>query len=446
MNEDDLAWQAGNYKGLAPRKVGLLLEREHLDLVIRAAVERGEWFCAERAVRELCESGEFARALAVMEPFVMTGWAGAVWAKAGVLLRAGRTREARELVLADEDRAASPAVCRDFAELLAIAGRVDEAIELLVPHVGDPTARTALVHITEGTDHDEQVLALLSPDTDVLRARVLERSGRNDEALRVLGAAAVSDPTTASLTVYAEALARHGRLAELRELAERHPHDFLDVYAGALWDRGRAAEAETVMREVIVLDGWVGYRSWLSTALLHREGRLDDAIAVAEPGFSWYDCSNLLAPLVHLLLDKPEELLRLLDHPLTVPHGGHEEFQHWWRAHALADLGRIEEALAVAETDPNPWTDPGIIRAGLLSAAGDLTAAATELRGLGTLMAREELFEVLVRQGQAAEGIAVHPTVAEQRAAQKSADERQDSEAGTEDLRREGGYAAEPPF
>ncbi|MDQ0847602.1 hypothetical protein [Streptomyces sp. V1I6] len=138
----------------------------------------------------------------------------------------------------------------------------------------------------------------------------------------------------------------------MRELATgQHAHTVLHLFTIALRDRGRVQEAETVMREAIAVDDWVGYRAWLSSALL-QDGRLDDAITVAEPTFSWYYCSNLLAPLVYPLLDQPEELLYLLDHPLTVPHHGHEEFQHLWRAFALAGLGRAEEAITVVEAHP----------------------------------------------------------------------------------------------
>ncbi|MFE1478731.1 hypothetical protein ACFW6N_33365 [Streptomyces cyaneofuscatus] len=142
MNSDDLAWQADNYGGLPPRKVDLLLEHGHLDLVIRAAEERGEWFCAERAAQELCRSHEFGRALKMTEPFVATGWPTALWAKAGILLRAGRTDEALDLVRPDKEGRTSQTVCRHFAELLTRAGRVDEAIDLLVPHIGEPWIRT----------------------------------------------------------------------------------------------------------------------------------------------------------------------------------------------------------------------------------------------------------------------------------------------------------------
>lgn len=57
VNVDDLEWQTRRYSGLSPRGVSLLLEHGHLDLVIQAAADRGEWFCAEGAVEELCRAG-----------------------------------------------------------------------------------------------------------------------------------------------------------------------------------------------------------------------------------------------------------------------------------------------------------------------------------------------------------------------------------------------------
>ncbi len=439
-------------------KVTRLLEDGHLDLVIRAARERGEWFCAERAVQELCRSGEFGPALEVMEPFVATGWRAALWVKAEILLRAGRVDEALDLVRPDEEGRDAQAVCRNVAELLARAGCVDEAINLLEPHLGESWIRAVLVEITHGKGRDERVLELIAPHAEAarraraegrwdhspseaqeLQAQVLERAGRADEAIRILGedVAGRRFLSENTLTAYAELLARHGRLDTLRTLATgQDARTLLHIYAGALRDHGRTQEAETVMREAIAADDWVGHRAWLSSALL-RDGRLDDAITVAEPGFSWYDCSNLLAPLVHPLHDRPAELLHLLDHPLTVPHHGHEEFRHEWRAFALAQLGRVEEAIAVVEAHPDPWTNPRIVSAGLLSTAGHLAEAAAELRALGTVEARQALFDILVRQGRAAEAITIHPTVAEQRAAE----EETDSAPLGED-----GYSVEPPF
>lgn len=457
VNVDDLEWQTRRYSGLSPRGVSLLLEHGHLDLVIQAAADRGEWFCAEGAVEELCRAGEFERALDVMEPFAVIGWRAALWAKTSILFRAGRTEEALDLVRQDEADPSSAVGCRHFAELLAKEGRVDEAIDMLIPHLDDGYwILSVLVEMTEGHDRDERVLELIAPHADSarqsrgddrwkhpysgaqeLQAQVLERAGRADEAIRILGQDIAGRCLLAqdTLTGYAQMLARHGRLDELRELATgQNAHTVLDVYAGALRAHGRAEEAETVMRTAIATDDWVGYRAWLSSALL-ADGRLDDAIAVAEPGFSWYDCSNLLAPLVYPLFDRPEELLHLLEHPSVVPHHGHEEFQQYWRAFALAGLGRVDEAIALAEADPRPWTDRHIVKAHLLNAAGRLDEAAAELRALGTIEARKELFEILVLQGHAAEAIALHPTVAEQRAAEpKSAP------------LAENGYSLEPPF
>ncbi|MEV7729133.1 hypothetical protein AB0P15_31045 [Streptomyces sp. NPDC087917] len=458
MHMDDLVWQARNFGGLAPRTVNLLLEHGHLELVIQAAVERGEWFCADGAVKELCRTGKFERALTIIEPFAVTGWPTALWAKADILLAAGRSQEALDLACPAPAGGTSKHEVHDFARLLAKAGRVEEAVELLVPYIDGWWTLSVLVEITEGLDRDEQVLELIAPHADSarhaqgaqrwnhsfpnaqeLQAKVLERAGRPDEAIRILGQdiAAHRYLNQNTLTAYAELLARHRRLEDLRELATgQNAHTVLGVYADALRERGRGDEAGTVMREAIAADDWVGYRAWLSATLL-QDGRLDDAIAVAEPGFGWSDCSNLLAPLAHSLLRHPEKLLYLLEHPSVVPHHDHEEFQHWWRSLALADVGQVDEAIAFAEAHPGPWSDPRIVMANLLSAAGHLDAAAAELRDLGTIEARKELCEVLIRQGLAAAAIAIHPTAAEQQAAQLN------PEPASLD---KNGYSLEPPF
>lgn len=165
------------------------------------------------------------------EPFVATGWPTALWAKADILLRAGRPQEALNLVRPDEAGPASKAECHDFAELLVRAGRVDEAIDLLVPHIDGWWTLSVLVEITADQERDEQVLELISPHADSarqtrgesrwnhpfsnaqeLQAQVLERTGRADEAIGILGQDIAADHylTQKTLTAYAGLLARHG--------------------------------------------------------------------------------------------------------------------------------------------------------------------------------------------------------------------------------------------
>jgi hypothetical protein len=73
------------------------------------------------------------------------------------------------LVRPNEAGRASKAECRDFAELLAKAGRVDEAIDLLAPHLDGSWILSVLVEISEGRDRDERVLELIAPHADSAR-------------------------------------------------------------------------------------------------------------------------------------------------------------------------------------------------------------------------------------------------------------------------------------
>ncbi|MFD9476599.1 hypothetical protein [Streptomyces nojiriensis] len=114
------------------------------------------------------------------------------------------------------------------------------------------------------------------------------------------------------------------------------------VVKGAVEALCRAGEFGRALKvvEPLVATGWpTALWARAPTSRSGRDGRLDDTIAVAEPG---YDCSNLPAPLVYALLDRPGELLYLVEHPSVVPHHDHEELQHWWRA--LAPRSRCRAA------------------------------------------------------------------------------------------------------
>ncbi|MFJ3088276.1 hypothetical protein [Streptomyces sp. NPDC086838] len=175
-----------------------------------------------------------------MEPFVAAGWRPALYAKAEILLRAGRgTEEALDLVRTGDPGGASGTEIRALAEVLGKAGRIDEAIELLVPHLDKSWLVSVLVDITDGQGRDERVLELIAPFADQarqargeehrdhdfseaqeLQARVLERADRADEAIQLLGQDIAGRRSLAhnTLIAYAELLARHGRFEVLREL------------------------------------------------------------------------------------------------------------------------------------------------------------------------------------------------------------------------------------
>ncbi len=247
---------------------------------------------------------------------------------------------------------------------------------------------------------------LIDEEALVLQARMLERMDRVDEAIRVLGAdiAVKRYGTQNTPTAYAELLSRHGQLDDLRKLASgEHAHTVLDVFADALRDRGRTAEAETVMRDAIAADDWVGYRAWLSLepAAGRPAGRRDHR------GRTRLQLVRLLQPPspTSCTCFRPSRgAVYLLDHPLTVPHHDHEEFQHSWRAFA--------SPVSVAPRKRSPWSKPtpirgptpALVRAAPPHAAGHLERSCAELRAAGTAEAREDLFEVLVKRGASGRG------------------------------------------
>ncbi|MFI6038479.1 hypothetical protein ACIBBD_30950 [Streptomyces sp. NPDC051315] len=445
MNVDDLQWQARTYGGITPRTADLLLGLGHLDLVEQAAGERGEWFCALAAVRELCAAGNHERAWAVIQPFAATGWKPAVTEAAEVRFRTGRVDEALALVRPDEP-VKEGRQWRDYALLLARAGRLDDAIEVLAPHLEDWWLQSTLVEMTEGRDRDERVLELLAPWAEgarraraegewchpgeqalTLQARVLERAGRVDEAVRRLGADVTSCRYLVQNTVefYAELLARHGRIDELRELATGdHATAALKPYVKALEDRGRAQEAEIILREIIHATDHPHHRSTL-VDLLARQGRIDDAVEVGRPTFEYYDCGNHLEWVLHLLVEdgRPEQALRLLDERSAQYVKEHAYSVNSKRLWLLAAAGRHEEAIAeaMALSPEECWDRDGTI-ARLLEKVGRVDEALALLRSSAGSQAPQELANLLIRQGRPAEAIAGLPSLSAQRKRQEIRD------------------------
>ncbi|MFF2751755.1 tetratricopeptide repeat protein [Kitasatospora sp. NPDC058048] len=449
MNIEDLWWQCWNLGGISPRMVESLLGAGELELVIRAAQERADWFCAKAAARELSTAGESERALELLDPFVHAGWEAAEWLSAEIMVRRGEADDALTMLRPDVAGLNSGETCRKYAQLLVQAGRVDEAIDVMVPHLGESWLLTALVEMTEGQGRDERVLELLAPraeeewdeedgpewdgnaqclddgwDREVLRARVLERAGRADEAIRGLSACvAVGRHHTLNLyEAYAELLARNGRLEELRTLvAGPRGGSAVEAFAGALERLGRAAEAEAVVRERIDAHDHSGDRGALM-ALLARQGRVDEAVEAGRPTFHYFDCGSHLQWTLDLLVEdgRPERAPALLDelrHADTYADD-HPVLDPARRIRLLGAAGQYAEAIAGATAlDQHEPGERDVLLAQLLDGDGRPEEAVILLRSSPYRFAPGPLAELLIRQGRPAEAIAALPTIAEERAA-----------------------------
>ncbi|MFG2425937.1 tetratricopeptide repeat protein [Streptomyces sp. NPDC048448] len=269
MNIDDLSWQARHHGGVSPRMVRTLLGLGQLELLIQAAQERGDWNCAQAAARELCAAAEFERALALLVPFTDVGWRAAEWTTAEIMIRRGEGEEALAMVRPDAAERGDGHACARYAELAVMAGRCDEAIGVLTPHLGESWLLSHLIKVTEGQGRDDEVLDLLARAAEraegestgrldgwqvlLVTAQVLERAGRADEAVDVLRTEMASGrrhPLNFP-EYYANLLARQGLIEESGSLAAGEHYAAFDVYAKALEDVGRVPEAEALLRERI---------------------------------------------------------------------------------------------------------------------------------------------------------------------------------------------------
>lgn len=460
MNVDDLNWQVTTYGGISPQMTELLLERGRLDLVIRAASERGEWFCAEAAVRVLCETRQFERAWAVMEPFVAIGWAGATRACAEILVQWGHVAEALALVRPGDSAQTSGAFSRDVAELLVKAGRVDEVIDAVADmEQGQPLS--FLVEITEGQRRDDRVLALIAPRAEQarraieensriksvggiqeLQAQVLERAGQADEAIRLLGEDVAAHRYVGLDTVdfYAQLLVRHGRIDELKVLrAREHDVSIAGYYARALENTGRVQEAEEVLRESLHTVDLPHHRAAL-VGFLSRQGRFDEAVEIGRPTFERFDDGNLLEGTLDLLAEngRPEQALEVLDALSTEFVKESVDVVHPRRLQLLGAAGRLEEAIteAVERYPDGYYTDE--VLAELLQQDGRVDEAVDVLNRAirrGRLWAPRALFELLMRQDRPDDAVAALPPISDLRKMRR----------GNVDLSTNGGYGDCPP-
>jgi tetratricopeptide (TPR) repeat protein len=426
VNADQLDVQWRRYSGVPPTTVGLLVEHGHLDIVVDAAGQ-GEWFCADRAVRELSAAGRRADAWELLAPYLATGWWGGVRVAAHLLVDWDRGEEAVELVrtyTGPEERLAWD----ETARMLAALGRVGEAIELLRPHLRDWFLLQALAEATAGCGRDREVIELLEPlaeqklrtgepsNAAIMLARVLDRAGRTDDAVALLRAhLAAEDEKNCvyhnDVQELAALLARHDRLEDLHGLAAT-PR-YTAPASGALVDRlvelGRADDAVAFLRS--------GTRREASGAagrlvsLLSGLGRLDEAVDAAWPVFEHASCACLLVELLERLAaaGRAERALEVLDRAVAGNGTIAEDMGHA-RPWLLSEGGRHDEAITAARARPEKEYGRARGIAAALEAAGHVAEAlavledANAARGEG----RVELARLLVRAGRPQDAVALH--------------------------------------
>nr|MDT0518879.1 hypothetical protein [Streptomyces sp. DSM 41633] len=414
-----------------PDLVDRLLALGHAGLVrAQALAEDGDWFCARAWARLLTDRGRPEEALAVLAPYVGTGWWTAAAEAARLLDAEGRGEEAVSLVrpfARDGERSA----LRDLALLLARRGQGEEAYELLLPHVPDWFLAEPLVEVGIGLGRGEEVAALLEariasrnpcarcgsrecgeryrePFNAVnLLASVRERQGRTDEAVAVLrsyGSVPVNnrDPL-------AELLVRHGRIGELRAYAAgedrpqavRHLAEFLEA-------RGDVAGAVEAYREHAERDAW--HAPTLLAELLARHGRGAEAIEVLRSLNSSEDCTLDLLCGLFAAEGRAEEGLAHLD-ALKARRGKEEWELFRLRGPLLAACGRLDEAVREALAHPegrSPYAVESL--AGLLAGAGRPQEAVALLEE-DRLEHQQALGPLLVELGRAEEAVALLRTL-----------------------------------
>ncbi|GAA2795478.1 tetratricopeptide repeat protein [Crossiella cryophila] len=341
---------------IPPLLVSRLLELGH-QKEVEFQAGRGEWFCAREWARLLGEQGRQAEALAVLAPYVATGWWPAARTQAELLESWGRAAEAIEFTR-PYPRTVGLSL-EFFGRLLARNGRQEEAITLLSPGMDDWGLATALVEVAEGAGRDEELAAQLAAripaehrcadpwccrgldqDTAILLlAKIRERQGHLDEAITLLH----------DRDQLADLLARHDRLAELRAYAASDSQGHAAKrLAEVLEERGDLAGAIAVYRQ--------SHGSFELAQLLLRHGRGEQAIEVLRALTDEPDGAEdwIVETLCTLYTDhgRAREGLAYLD-ILTARRDGEEEWDFFrLRLPLLAACGQLDDALEQARAHP----------------------------------------------------------------------------------------------
>lgn len=393
MDRVDLEHRHRTYDGWIPPTVAALLhEHGHHD-VLRQAAAQGDWFAARRLAETASKSGPDgqATALALLEPFTVTGWWPAVDIVAGLLAEWEQYDEAIVLLrpLADSGHRHAQ---RDLARLLARLGHLDQVVALLGPRAADLLLAEELVELAAGRGRDAEIAELLpdigtgptdpfepgssdTADTVPLHARFLELQGRIDEAIHLLARHVRIDGVVYAdhAQQLARLLGRHGRVAELRAFPADDGEEYaLAALAQLLEEQDRIPEAVALLGQSAGTGN--PHAAFGLAELLARHGRHDEAVAVlctaAESAGG--DCDWLLHLLCRILVDagRADDALTWIDDHFT-RHCCDDQEQAFMRA----EIMKLSGCAVDAEPESAEFTesDEELLRSGTM--AGAITLA-----------------------------------------------------------------------
>lgn len=410
-----------------PDLVERLLALGHSNIVrAQALTEDGDWFCARAWARRLAEQGEPDEALAVLAPYLATGWVTAASEAARLLGAVDRDEEAISLLYPFAVVGERSALW-ELAPLLVRRGRPEEAYALLMPHMADwylaePLADVALA-LGRGDEVAELLAARIAPDRPCERcgssecavrgiepfkavnllASVRERQGRTQEAIAILyahGAAQVNnrDPL-------AELLVKHGRIEELRAYAASGDQpSAIRRLAEHLEEQGDVAGAAEVYRPHVERD--FGHARILLAQLLARHGRGGEAIEVMRARDSHDDCALDLLCGMFAAEGRAEEGLAHLD-SLKARRGKEEWELFRLRGPLLAACGRLDEARKQAREHPEGASWYAVEELARLLAGSGRGEEAAALLETEPLRHRQALAPLLVELGRVEEAVAL---------------------------------------
>lgn len=404
--------RAGGEDGwIAPWLARTLIEHGH-----RTAVERlaagGDGYCVLVLAEQSAQDGDHERALALIAPLAADGLSGAVQAAGCLLEEAGRIDEALA-VYARALESSDPSAIDFVARMLARHGRGDEAFAMVRPRAQDGFFARLLVDISDGLGRDDEVEAVLVDygEADLLLARVLERRGEIDGAIRLLQKNVRPKNSTNVNVVQqlADLLARHSRDDELQALINGYGREFAAFRLARHLELSGDVEGAVALLAPMAAEGERNPSTYLADVLL-RAQRGDEAIDILTRALP-NDPECLLWRWREIMVDhgRAEEALAVVDRLASGPHG-HTEFLYEARVCLLALSGRGEQALQeVAARAPDEWNAAEEV-SNALATAGRLDLAVEVLEpGFRDGEHQEPMALLMSRQGRIDEALALLP-------------------------------------